>query len=90
MGIAEETGNVPDALQKRPDIPEHWVWVWDAFFELSNDRSFAFSIGPIPSSAIHIYAHAHGITDQDQLQTMIEIIRAMDAVYLDHVRKPKP
>lgn len=58
------------------------VPIFSAFFELSTCRSEG---GPIPWTAIHMYAKAH--KHDDQLEWFTGLIRDMDAVYLENLSK---
>ena len=56
--------------------------------ELSSDRSFGMSVGPIPHSSIRRYAEFYYM-NRDELDFFSRIIRAMDNEYLAIVNKPK-
>lgn len=58
----------------------------DAFLELSTDRPAGFSILPIPAGAIAAFAERIGLGEADEFETFRRLIRAMDAVLMDHVR----
>ena len=56
----------------------------EAFDHLSSDRPIgAFGgVGCIPLSSIQAYCEMFGISDEDERQTFLSIIRAMDDEYL--------
>jgi hypothetical protein len=58
------------------------------FWELSTDRSFGFSLGPIPSRSIREYAKDH-YYDDDEYLSLRSILRAMDGVLLNHFSKKR-
>jgi hypothetical protein len=72
-------------------IPERLISVWNAFFDLSGDRSIGFgSIGRIPFSAINAYAQRYRIDDIDRFERFSSLIRSMDAAFIEHhVKKSK-
>lgn len=44
-------------------------------------------IGPIPWSSIVKWAHMHGITDADEINDLIDILRDMESVAKDFENK---
>jgi len=58
----------------------------DAFAELSTTRSFGFGLGPIPYTAIDLYARRFGLDERRPVQFDLfrAVIRDLDAIYLDH------
>lgn len=49
------------------------------------------SVGPIPWSAIDAYARRYRIDDEDQFGFLVQMIRAMDAVFLASISDtPQP
>ncbi|MDR7036108.1 hypothetical protein J2X36_000844 [Methylobacterium sp. BE186] len=86
--LAEEEGAVPAALLARPDLPEHLTFVWDAFWDLSNDRALGFGVvGPIPWSSIDRYAGRVGVSDPEEFERLSRLIRAMDTVWRERMRE---
>ena len=57
-------------------LPGYEGW-FDAFYELSTDRQLGMAIGPIPAASID---------RQNEGPLFRRVIRAMDGVYLAHVR----
>lgn len=69
-------------------MPVEWVWVWEAFAELSEGRpivstGFGATLAAIPYADIATYARDEGITDG---RTFRRLIRMMDRAYLQQVR----
>lgn len=60
--------------------------LFEAFQELSNDRSFGMGVGPIPGWAIRDYAAQNGFDDPDDFELLRRAVRAMDRVYMDDAR----
>ena len=75
----------PDFIADAPDLRIDLVFVWEAFFELSWDRSVGMTWGPIPSSSIRQYATDYQLTAEEAYEFGLNI-RAMDAVWLEHHR----
>lgn len=76
---------VPDCLLEPKMLPGASEWL-AAFFDLSTERSFGFSVGPIPSRAIRAWP-----VDPSEADLFYRCVRAMDRVYLDHAsKKPQP
>lgn len=57
-------------------LPGYEGW-FAAFYELSTDRQLGMAIGPIPAGSIE---------RQNEAPLFRRVIRAMDGVYLAHVR----
>lgn len=62
-------------------MAEHLAWVLDAFRDLATCRPVGFGPSPIPWTAIHDYASANGVRDEDRF---VRLIRAMDEALLLH------
>jgi hypothetical protein len=78
------------ALDNRPDLESHVVWVWNAFQQLNSCRQFGMAVGPIPWTAVNEYAMRHGIVDMDDFEEFRFLIVAMDETFLSHnTRKQK-
>lgn len=77
---------MPRPLLERPDIPEHLVFVWSAFWALSSDRPpILGSIGQVPFSSIDRYAARFGLVCRDEFERFERLIRAMDAAFREKV-----
>jgi len=72
------------ALEARPEVADHLVFVWQAFWELNSDRAIGFAAGRIPFSAIDSYASRYGIHDIDAFDRFRTLIRAMEGARAEH------
>lgn len=73
---------VPDYLTPPPLLPGYEDW-WRDFWELCTDRSIGQVVGPIPAASIDRHTAGWCASVRDMFRSCI---RAMDAVYLTHVR----
>jgi hypothetical protein len=77
-------------LRERPEVPDHFELVLDAFLFLSPSRPAGFAVGAIPLSEILAFADAHplGIPRFE----FVRIIRLIDLAFLaeHHAQKAKP
>lgn len=71
----------PPQFFEQPEIEPHQKLYWDAFHELSTERQIGMGAGPIPRSAIKVYADELGIVGDDYDPFHL-IIRKMDNEYL--------
>ncbi len=82
-------GNVAatKALDTRPEIEPYLRFVWDAFWELCSDRPvFGMGgVGAIPFSSVDRYAARVGICDADAFSRFLNLIRRMDAAFLNRM-----
>ena len=84
-GIADDTGNVPAALLRKPKIPEHLHFYLQAFYDLTNDRTAQDGfVGTIPFAVIDQYAARFGIADLDEFERFYRAIQAMDFDFTKH------
>lgn len=60
-------------------------FAWEAWSQLDSDRPVGMGVGRIPWTAIDRYAARHGVDEPDDFDELVELIRAMDDVYLKHV-----
>jgi hypothetical protein len=65
----------------RVDPDPHLLGVWNAFGQLTTDRPVGVTRGAIPWGSIDRYAARYGIEDDD-FDDFVQLIRAMDAVWL--------
>lgn len=70
-----------------PEILPECEFALEAFHELKTDRQGGFIYGPIPWTAIDAYARRYGITDTEEFDDFVLMIRAMDDVYLKAAEK---
>lgn len=84
-----EEGKEPSPqLYEQPELFDTAIFYWNAFYDLSSDRSFGMGVGPIPYSSVCRYAEAHGM-GRDEFDYFHTIIRAMDTEYLAIANKSK-
>jgi hypothetical protein len=62
------------------------IFYISAFYDLSTCREIGMALGPIPWDKIYIYSHHKGL-DEDLIDPFIQIIREMDAGYLNWNKK---
>ena len=58
---------------------------YEAFVELSTDRPIGMGIGPIPWTAIDLYAWRHGFSG-DGFDYLLYMVRALDDAFLAYSR----
>lgn len=86
---------LPKRIQEAPELEQHLVLYYNAFWDLSSCRSVGFGYGPIPWTAVTDWCILYGL-DAEQIHLMHRYIRKMDEVYLKHHAKdakkeePKP
>jgi len=80
---------LPDWYLESPDQVEGDEIYLMAFWDLSTTRIMGDVIGPIPWTAINQYADVQEFDKALKLH-FIQVIRQMDAEYLDWQRKNKP
>lgn len=73
----------PLALREKPELPDHLIMEWEAFWTLSNSRPVGFGQGAIPFSEVLAYFQFMNITNVAEQEELLYLIRAMDAEYLD-------
>lgn len=70
-----------------PELSAECEFAVAAFHELKTTREIGMAYGPIPWTAIDAYATRHGITDPDEFEEFVWMIRVMDDVYLEVAAK---
>lgn len=80
--FAERNGTLPD-LSNKPEENVYINWYKRAFYTISRSRQAVMGIGYIPLSAIVDYSNNVGHVE-DTVQDFIEIIYAMDDLYVEH------
>lgn len=84
---ARLTGNkLPPSIQNKPQLTIGLDLYWKAFVDLSADREIGMAEGPIPWSAVHLWAQRRGIHGDD-FERLWFIIHDMDVVYMEHQGK---
>lgn len=73
---------MPDWALEEPTVTDAEAPYLRAFWHLDTERPGGMTIGPIPVSRIEAYFERRGFADAD-LDASIEIIREMDAGYLE-------
>jgi hypothetical protein len=68
----------------RPLLRPEAVALFEAWSELSSDRSMGLTIGPIPFASIDRYAARYGFDAPDDFDLLRRAVRAMDAVYFEY------
>jgi hypothetical protein len=74
-------------MEDRPTVPDHLVFLWKAFWDLSSDRQVGMALGPIPWSSIDRYSVRHGVNNIDEFEYMLALLKGMDEVYLEYQNK---
>lgn len=88
MEMKNKHGFTPKALLNRVPLRFDCLKYKQAFYLLSGQRIYnQGGPQPIPVSEIVAYLVAKDIDDEDERDTYLAAIPAMDAVYLDYVRK---
>lgn len=86
--VTDDDEPIPRALADRPEVPPEQQFYWQAFWDLSGDRSFGpGAAGPIPFMALDRYAARYGIDTRDDFDRFRRLVKAMDAAWLSHVNK---
>lgn len=75
---------LPDKIANAPVIDPSNQLYFDAFEDLSTCRLYAG--GPIPALALFQYGEYNGL-DKEQLDRVIEVVKRVDAWYLDFMEK---
>jgi hypothetical protein len=77
-------GDTPRALLDKPEIEEHLVFVWNAFWAISGDRPIGAmgGIGSIPFAVIDRYAVRYGVDGRDEFDRFHSLIKRLDAVFI--------
>jgi len=82
--IAQSGHSLPNALRDQPALFPGLHPVWAAYCELTTTRvaSAAGHPGPIPWTAIALYADRHNLVSGDEFEDFVMLIRAADHGYL--------
>ena len=73
---------------EEPYLNPNYTWLIMSFHDLSTDRAVGMGIGPIPYSSI-IRFIAFWDLDQESAELLIEVVKTMDSLYMDHVNDDK-
>jgi hypothetical protein len=74
---------MPTALLGKPEIENHLVFFWNAFWALNGDRQIGSmgGIGSIPFVAIDRYADRYGINGRDEFDRFHALIQRLDKAF---------
>ena len=87
--MIDQGREAPDGFYDHTEIEPHLTWIWNAFWELSTERQFGMSIGPLPILKIREYLRDElelAGAEYDRART---IIRRIDDAYLAMVNRSK-
>lgn len=73
---------------RAPVLEPESLYYWNVYWLLHYDRFNGMSIGGIPFVAIDAYANRFGV-DGDDFETLLFIIRSLDAAFMKHQAKAK-
>ena len=86
--LHKQTGELPSALKNKPEFKPGLAWYYELFELLNTSRAIGFSgAGAIPFSEMKACFDLLEITDLDERECSIKMIRALDSAYLQHVNK---
>ena len=70
----------------QPQVPDHLAPVWAAFHALTTSRQIGFgAVGPLTYGDMLLYLDENAITDKDERDDMLYLLREMDSEYLRQV-----
>lgn len=81
-------GELPEEWQNKPQVPSQWEWIYSAFFDLATCRSVGFGVGPIPWTALRMYADDLEL-DEEEFYFFKRCVAAMDKKYMSLLNDPK-
>jgi hypothetical protein len=87
--MMERGRDAPAEFHDRPEIEPHLTWLWNAFWELTTERQFGMSIGPIPVSKIREYLRDELELDGGEYDRVRTIIRKADDAYVGMLNRRK-
>lgn len=76
---------LPTNIQNAPELETGLQLYLQAFFDLDSERSHAFSLVRIPSSAVRAYAYEFDF-DEEQTELLTFYIEQMDGAHLKRLR----
>lgn len=74
--------SLPDSILNKPTLLPGLDFIWRAFWELSTDRNYGMSEGPIPWTAMNQWAMRYGIHG-DEFNRFVILIKNVDMVYIE-------
>lgn len=81
----ESLDQEPQALKDRPEVDDHLVVFWEAFWFLCPGRPVGMSVGAIPLTEVICYLK--DIAEITDIQKGVYLIRLLDIEYLKHANK---
>lgn len=84
LDFQEKSGTTPRALATKPELPEHLVFYWQLFSELSEERSYS-GIGEPRALSLHsflLYASFYQFTRLEAQQSW-EFVRKIDELWME-------
>lgn len=80
-------GQIPSEELYPPNVLPEAEFYYRAWCELSGDRQMGMGgVGPIPFMSLDRYADRYGVHNVDEFSLFSRIMRAMDSVYIKHVK----
>lgn len=85
---AERGRSIP-ALENRPDLEPHLIWVWEAYSTLDKSRQWGAGF-PQPISLVELesYARLNRIR-RAEVDELIRTVQHLDACYLERMAQRK-
>lgn len=77
---------LPDKIANRPQLIPGLELYWRAYADMTSDREVGMGVGPIPWTAMHLWAVRHNIRGDD-FDRLVLVLRGMDAVFMAHQAK---
>lgn len=77
---------IPSHIANPPKVREGLMMFYGAFTQLNSCRSSGMSEGPIPWTAIYLWANEKELVGR-QRKLLFHHVRAMDVAYLIHMKK---
>ena len=76
-------------FSEAPIFDHETIWYLNSFEGLTGSRQLGYmALGNIPAS--EMFAYYHAFESIDTLEVFCKVIRAMDNVYLQYVKKSQP
>lgn len=86
--MQRQTGIIPEALSRRPELEGPLRWWLDVFYQLSAGRQITMGgAGPIPLTEILAFTQLYGIDTVDDRAFFLARVSFLDGVYLAHTQK---
>lgn len=74
---------IPPALKNMPDISGD-EWILESFWELSTCRAIGMTVGPIPWTAVKIFADELELSSISR-DLFFRAVRYLDIIYMEHI-----